>query len=267
MSWVGVPQPCDGRCWNCPTESWSPPGVLVSADSCMAVATAMTQPRGGRWSCWPTATMMAALSTCALVHRPMGGHPPAGGAGGLPGAAPVRLGAGLVQAARATPPAPRRASPTQHMTMTSTTPVRAATALALTVEPERHPNDESDLGVHRLDEGVGQAVFDGGDDRVVVAHDALSQLDEGRQSAAAGPADPPVQCFDRFGRAALGCAPCSPSPDAARPTRSKHWTGGSAGPAAADCLPSSSWLSASCATTTRSSPPSNTACPTPSSNR
>src|SRR6266511_2246172 len=132
MSWVGVPQPCDGRCWNCPTESWSPPGVLVSADSCMAVATAMTQARGGRWSCWPTATMMAALATCALVHRPMGGHPPAGGAGGLPGAAPVRLGAGLVQA-RATPPAPRRAPPTQHMTMTSTTPVRAATALALTV--------------------------------------------------------------------------------------------------------------------------------------
>ena len=26
------------------------------------------------------------------------------------------------------------------------------------VEPERHPDDESDLRVHRLDEGVGQAV-------------------------------------------------------------------------------------------------------------
>src|SRR5207248_274221 len=83
-----------GRCWNRPTESWSPPGVLVNEDSCIATATAMTQPRGGTWSCWPTATMVAALATCVLVHWPMAGQPLAGAAGGLAGVALVRLGAG-----------------------------------------------------------------------------------------------------------------------------------------------------------------------------
>src|SRR5205809_5136857 len=102
MSWAGVPQPWLGRCWKRPTESWSPPGVLVNDDSCIATVTAMTQPRGGTCSCWPTATMMAALATCALFHWPTVGQPPAGDAGGLPGVAPLRLGAGLAQAAMAT---------------------------------------------------------------------------------------------------------------------------------------------------------------------
>ncbi len=72
------------------------------------------------------------------------------------------------------------------------------------VEPERDADDEPDFGVHGFDEGVGQAVFDRGDDRVTVVHDALSELDELGQSAAAGPADPPVQCFHGLGRAASG---------------------------------------------------------------
>src|SRR2546421_184015 len=82
------------------------------------VATAMTQPRGGMCSCWPTATMIAALATCWLFHWPTFGQPPAGGGGGLAGVALVRLGAGLAQPARAMPPAPMTAAPTQHVMMT-----------------------------------------------------------------------------------------------------------------------------------------------------
>src|SRR5436305_14852005 len=130
MSWAGVPQPWLGRCWNRPTESWSPPGVLVNEDSCIATATAMTQPRGGTWSCWPTATMVAALATCVLVHWPMAGQPLAGAAGGLAGVALVRLGAGLAQAAMATPPAPMTAAPRQQVSIRRRTPVSRATALA-----------------------------------------------------------------------------------------------------------------------------------------
>jgi hypothetical protein len=72
------------------------------------------------------------------------------------------------------------------------------------VEAERDADDESDLGVHGLDEGVGQPVFDRGDDGVAVTHDALGNLDEGGQSAAAGPADPTVEGLDRFGWTAPG---------------------------------------------------------------
>src|SRR6266568_7108859 len=131
MSWAGVPQPWLGRCWNRPTESWSPPGVLVNDDSCIATATAMTQPRGGTCICWPTATMMAALPTWMLLHWPTEGQPPAGAAGGLPGLASVRLGAGLAQAAMATPPAPMTAAPRQQVPMRSRTPVSRAMALAV----------------------------------------------------------------------------------------------------------------------------------------
>src|SRR5256885_17246322 len=128
MSWAGVPQPWLGRCWNRPTESWSPPGVLVNDDSCIATATAMTQPRGGTCSCWPTATMMAALPTCVLPHWPTAGQPPAGAAGGLAG---VALGAALAQAAIATPPAPMTAAPRQQVPSRSRTPVTMAMALAV----------------------------------------------------------------------------------------------------------------------------------------
>lgn len=66
------------------------------------------------------------------------------------------------------------------------------------LEPERDPGDQADLGVGRLDESVGQVVLDRGQDPGAVFDDALLQLHECRDPAAAGPADPPVQGVDGF---------------------------------------------------------------------
>src|SRR5438045_9446727 len=84
------------------------------------------------------ATMMAALATCALFHWPTVGQPPAGAAGGLPGVVPLRLGAGLAQAAMATPPAPMTAAPMQQVPMSSRTPVSRAMALAVMLSTSFH---------------------------------------------------------------------------------------------------------------------------------
>ena len=70
-------------------------------------------------------------------------------------------------------------------------------------EAERDAGQEPDLGVGGLDQGVGQAVVEGGVDGFAVFDDPALQLDEGRDAAAAGPADPGVQgllaglAFDR----------------------------------------------------------------------
>ena len=70
-------------------------------------------------------------------------------------------------------------------------------ARAMRASGEWKPNaiagEKSDLGVDRFDPAVGQAVFDGGEDRGPVFHDPSLQLDERVDAAAAGPADPPVQ--------------------------------------------------------------------------
>src|SRR5689334_3690061 len=72
MTCVGDPQPELGRCWKSPSESWSlrEPRFprLVSRDSCIAVATAMTQARGGIFSCEPVLMMMAAFRICAAPY-------------------------------------------------------------------------------------------------------------------------------------------------------------------------------------------------------
>src|ERR1700716_2981690 len=64
-------------------------------------------------------------------------------------------------------------------------------------ESERDAGDEPDLGVDRFDPPVGQAVFDGGQDRVLMSDDAFLQLDELGNPAAPRPADPPRQLYDR----------------------------------------------------------------------
>ena len=63
-------------------------------------------------------------------------------------------------------------------------------------EAERDPGDQADLGVDRLDAPVGQAVLDRGEDRRLVFDDAALQVDERRDAAAAGPADPGLECLD-----------------------------------------------------------------------
>ncbi|CCB76691.1 protein of unknown function [Streptantibioticus cattleyicolor NRRL 8057 = DSM 46488] len=59
-----VPQPCEGRCWNSPSESRSPPPMLRSFDSCIAVARAMVSARSGRSREAATAPIVAALAAC-----------------------------------------------------------------------------------------------------------------------------------------------------------------------------------------------------------
>lgn len=63
----GVPQPCEGRCWNKPRESRSPWSRLRSADSCIAVASAMVTARSGSPLEIPTAAIVAALEACSGV--------------------------------------------------------------------------------------------------------------------------------------------------------------------------------------------------------
>ena len=49
----------------------------------------------------------------------------------------------------------------------------------MSVEPERDAGEQSDLGVGRLDEGVGEAVFEGGLDGVAVRGDLSVEVEEG----------------------------------------------------------------------------------------
>ena len=49
------------------------------------------------------------------------------------------------------------------------------------VEPEGDAGEEPDLGVGRFDEGVGEAVFEGGVDGVAMRGDLAVQIDEGRE--------------------------------------------------------------------------------------
>ena len=55
------------------------------------------------------------------------------------------------------------------------------------LEPERDSGDQADLGVGRLDQGVGQVVLDRGEDPAFVFDDALGQFHERRDAAASGP--------------------------------------------------------------------------------
>lgn len=55
------------------------------------------------------------------------------------------------------------------------------------LESERDSGDESDRGVHEHDPAVGQAVLDGGQDRVLASGYLAMQVDERRDPAAAGP--------------------------------------------------------------------------------
>ncbi len=63
-----VPHPCEGRCWNRPSESRSPCPRLCSPDSCNAVASAMVTARSGRPRAVPTAEIVAAFSVCSGVN-------------------------------------------------------------------------------------------------------------------------------------------------------------------------------------------------------
>ena len=69
------------------------------------------------------------------------------------------------------------------------------------VEAEGGAGQESDLGVDRFDEAVGEVVLDGGQDPGPVTGDPSLELDEGGDPAAACPADPGVEVgfglFDR----------------------------------------------------------------------
>ncbi len=64
----GVPQPCDGRCWNRPRESRSPWSRLRSVDSWSAVASAIVTARSGRFRAVPTAVIVAAFTACSGVN-------------------------------------------------------------------------------------------------------------------------------------------------------------------------------------------------------
>ena len=88
MEWTGsriswtVPQPCDGRCWNRPTESRSPCSMLSRSDSWYAVASAMLAARAGspRWT--ETAAMRAAFSACSRLRSTTQAVDLGGAAGG-----------------------------------------------------------------------------------------------------------------------------------------------------------------------------------------
>ena len=61
------------------------------------------------------------------------------------------------------------------------------------VEAECDSGEESDLGVGRLDEGVGQPGVEGVIDRHSVLHDLAGELDEGRHAGASCPRQPPLE--------------------------------------------------------------------------
>ena len=86
-------------------------------------------------------------------------------------------------------------------------PPRASIARAMSASAEWKPNatqvEHPDLGVGGFDQPLGQAVVEGGVDRVAVFDDAVGEFDEDRDAAAPRPRDPPVQgllaflAFDR----------------------------------------------------------------------
>ena len=55
--------------------------------------------------------------------------------------------------------------------------------------------NESDLRVHGFDAPVGEAVFDGGEDRGAVVDDAALEFHERRDPAPARPANPLIEGF------------------------------------------------------------------------
>ncbi len=66
------------------------------------------------------------------------------------------------------------------------------------VEAERAAGDQADLGVGRLDPGIGQAMLEAGRDLLPVRIDRASQFDERCQAAAPGPAHPAAQQVHRL---------------------------------------------------------------------
>src|SRR5512147_3167484 len=72
------------------------------------------------------------------------------------------------------------------------------------VEAEAAADDQSGLGVRRLDQAVAHARQQSRADRLAVTADAALEVDEGGDATAAGPADPPVQGLQRRGGAGLG---------------------------------------------------------------
>lgn len=64
MICAGVPQPCEGRCWNRPSESRSPWSRLRSIDSCIEVASAIVSARSGSPLDVATAAIVEAIAAC-----------------------------------------------------------------------------------------------------------------------------------------------------------------------------------------------------------
>ena len=64
-----MPQPCEGRCWNSPSESRSPNFTLRTFDSCIAVAIAIVAARGGIPRCTAMAVIAAALLAWSGAHE------------------------------------------------------------------------------------------------------------------------------------------------------------------------------------------------------
>jgi hypothetical protein len=62
---VGVPHPCEGRCWNNPSESRSPYARLCRRDSCSAAAIPIVTAWWGRPTAPDAAAMMPAFAACA----------------------------------------------------------------------------------------------------------------------------------------------------------------------------------------------------------
>ena len=89
---AGVPQPCEGRCWNKPSESRSPYRRLCSSDSWSAVASAIVTAWSGMPSCLPTAVIVVAFAACCgsitYVEEPTATRQ-TDGREGLPRKAPV----------------------------------------------------------------------------------------------------------------------------------------------------------------------------------
>jgi hypothetical protein len=61
------------------------------------------------------------------------------------------------------------------------------------VESERDAGQEPDLGVGGFDQSLGQAVLEGGVNRVAVSNDAARHFDKHPDATAPRPRDPPVQ--------------------------------------------------------------------------
>jgi len=61
------------------------------------------------------------------------------------------------------------------------------------VEAEGAAGDQPDLGVDRLDAGVGAAVLDGGEDPDALVGDRAGELDERRQATSPGPLQPRLE--------------------------------------------------------------------------